>query len=311
MMLQINNTDQVSTPRNTGCPSIIAGSFSLLVKRFAVVSTRDWAQDLFDWREQLIAEEDEPHRLKGEPLSPRFSLESRSKHKERIGEYLWAAQSQQKPVPRVANPLKRYKWRYWQHPDMNLPPVSVQNDNGEQFEIAAEELSSQFNGQIQSWDLSFEGEARSDYVVDRVHEKVDFTQTIRAIQAFRSRHPKPAAFGSRTGPTEQRRSLDSLASVSGHLQGKPVQVEVRLGVCLERRAECHQLASTAPTTGFWVEAFLFELCSSRRASMMILWTPGRRPGRCWAAAPIIVCLPLHYEWHPYRSFRLACANWDY
>jgi hypothetical protein len=80
MMLQINNTDQVSTPRNTGCPSIIAGFFSLRVKRFAVVSTRDRAQDIFDWKEQLIAEEDEPHRLKGEPLSPRFSLASRLEH---------------------------------------------------------------------------------------------------------------------------------------------------------------------------------------------------------------------------------------
>jgi hypothetical protein len=54
----------------------------------------------------LIAEEDEPHRLKGEPLSPRFSLESRSKHKERIGEYLWAAQFQQKPVAESGKPAE-------------------------------------------------------------------------------------------------------------------------------------------------------------------------------------------------------------
>ena len=43
----------------------------------------------------MIAEEDEPQRLKGEPLSPRFSLESRLEHKEHIGEYLWAALFQQ------------------------------------------------------------------------------------------------------------------------------------------------------------------------------------------------------------------------
>ena len=45
-----------------------------------------------------IAEEDEPHRAKGEALSPRFSLESRLEHKPRIGEYLWSALFQQKPV---------------------------------------------------------------------------------------------------------------------------------------------------------------------------------------------------------------------
>jgi hypothetical protein len=71
---------------------------------------------------------------------------------------------QQKPVAESGNLLKRYKWRHWQHPGMNLPPVSVQNDKGERFEIAAEGLPSQFNRQIQSWDLSFEGEARSHYV---------------------------------------------------------------------------------------------------------------------------------------------------
>ena len=112
----------------------------------------------------MIAAEDEPHPLKGEPLSLRFSLESRSKHKERIGECLWAAQFQQKPVAESGKPAESYKWRYWQHPGMNLPPVSVPNDKGKRFEIAAEELPSQFNGQIHSWDLSFEGEARSDYV---------------------------------------------------------------------------------------------------------------------------------------------------
>lgn len=31
MMLQINNTDQIYTPRNTGCTSIMGGSLSLAV----------------------------------------------------------------------------------------------------------------------------------------------------------------------------------------------------------------------------------------------------------------------------------------
>jgi hypothetical protein len=34
MMLQINNTGQVYTPRNTGCTSIIGGSLSLRAERF-------------------------------------------------------------------------------------------------------------------------------------------------------------------------------------------------------------------------------------------------------------------------------------
>ena len=90
-------------------------------------------------------------RLKSEPLSPRFSLESRLEHKRRIGEYLWSALFQQRPMTETGNLLKRYKWRYWQHPCMNLRPVTMQNDKGERFEIAAEELPSRFNPHIQSW----------------------------------------------------------------------------------------------------------------------------------------------------------------
>lgn len=101
------------------------------------------------------------------------------------------------------NLLQRYKGRYWQHPDMNLPPVTMQNAKGERFEIAAEELPRQFDRQIQSWDSSFEREARSDYVaglhvatsgakqfiLDSVHDRLDFTTTIRAIQSFKAKYP--------------------------------------------------------------------------------------------------------------------------
>ena len=52
--------------------------------------------------------------------------------------------------------------------------------------------------------MSFEGEARSDfvaglhvasfgakrYILDSVHERMDFTQTIRAIQAFQERYSR-------------------------------------------------------------------------------------------------------------------------
>ena len=40
----------------------------------------------------------------------------------------------------------------------------VQDDKGERFEVAAEELPAQFSHMIESWDLSFQGEPNSDYV---------------------------------------------------------------------------------------------------------------------------------------------------
>ena len=89
-----------------------------------------------------IAEEDEPHRSKGEALSPRFTLEARLEHKERVGEYLWSALFRQRPIAESGNLLRRFKWRYWQPAGMNLPPVVVQDDKGERFEIAARAVRS-------------------------------------------------------------------------------------------------------------------------------------------------------------------------
>ena len=48
-----------------------------------------------------IAEEDEVHRVKAEPLSPRFSLASRLEHRDRVGEYLGRRCSSSGRWPRV------------------------------------------------------------------------------------------------------------------------------------------------------------------------------------------------------------------
>jgi predicted phage terminase large subunit-like protein len=79
----------------------------------------------------------------------------------------------------------------------------VQNERGEVIEVAPEELPQHFNRHIQSWDLAFEGKATSDYVagldirtagakryiLDSVHARLDFSETIGAIEGFKARHP--------------------------------------------------------------------------------------------------------------------------
>jgi hypothetical protein len=77
------------------------------------------------------------------------------------------------------------------------------NERGEPVEIVAEELPASFDRHIQSWDLAFEGKATSDftaaldigvsgakrYILDTVHARLDFTETIAAID--RARLPSP------------------------------------------------------------------------------------------------------------------------
>jgi predicted phage terminase large subunit-like protein len=151
-----------------------------------------------------IATADEEHMKQGEPLSEeRYSLETLNELRRAMDEYLWNALYQQNPTPEGGGMLKRHKWRYWCHLGQQLPPVTVLNERGEVIEVAAEELPSNFNRHIQSWDLAFEGKATSDYVagldirtagakryiVDSVHERLDFSGTIAAIERFRAMHP--------------------------------------------------------------------------------------------------------------------------
>ena len=85
---------------------------------------------------------DEEHRKRGEPLSPeRYGLETLNELRSAIDEYLWNALYEQNPTPEGGGMLKRHKWRYWQHPGQQLPPVAVVNDKGEVVEIAAERFA--------------------------------------------------------------------------------------------------------------------------------------------------------------------------
>ena len=123
-----------------------------------------------------------------------------------------------KAVAESGNLLKRCKCRYCQPAGMNLPPIVVNDDKGERFEIAAEELFSQFNREIQSWDLSFEGEVRSNFVaglhVSVSGAKRSSTACMRSWTSlglsWRSKASgrsirAPAAFTSRTGPMVRQR----------------------------------------------------------------------------------------------------------
>jgi len=151
-----------------------------------------------------IALEDEEHRRQGEALSPeRYSLEALVELRESLGEYTFKSLFQQNPTPEGGSLLRRYKWRYWQYAGMSLPPVTLVDDKDAVIEIAPEELPAAFDRHLQSWDLSFTGSATSDYVcgldirtagpkrfiTDAVHERLDFSETVRAVENFRRKHP--------------------------------------------------------------------------------------------------------------------------
>lgn len=128
-----------------------------------------------------IAEQDEPNRRLGEPLSPeRFSLKSLLQKKADMSAYQWEALYQQRPSPVRGAIFKRDDWQFYrQMPDT-------------------------FDWILQSWDCAFKDKSTSDFVVgqvwgvkgankyllDQVRDRMSFTQTVNAIRSLTTKWPK-------------------------------------------------------------------------------------------------------------------------
>lgn len=130
-----------------------------------------------------IAEQDEPHRKKGEALHPaRYPLADLLQIKRAIGSRDWEALYQQHPVP-DGGAMYRAEWvKRW----------------------SAATLPQTFDKVIQSWDMAFKGTDSSDFVVgqvwgkaganfyllDQIRGRWDFVQTLEMVKLLTKRHPK-------------------------------------------------------------------------------------------------------------------------
>lgn len=130
-----------------------------------------------------IAEEDEPHRRRGEALHPeRYPLEQLAAIRIAIGTRDWEALYQQHPTPDGGNIFKAEWLRFW------LP----------------KDLPEQFDQMVISWDMTFKDGDDTDYVVgqvwgrkgadryllDQVRARMGFTDTLAAFRALADKWPQ-------------------------------------------------------------------------------------------------------------------------
>lgn len=129
-----------------------------------------------------IAEANDPlGRIIGQPLcTDRYNQDALEEIKKSVGSRVWNALYQQRPTAQEGNILKRE----WFHLFDNIP--------------------TDFDECIQSWDLSFTGKATSDFVVgqvwmrkgsnkyliDMVRGRMTFTETVDAIEKMRKKWPQ-------------------------------------------------------------------------------------------------------------------------
>jgi len=128
-----------------------------------------------------LAEQDEPHRRMGEPLTvERFSKESLLQKKADMGSYKWNALYQQRPSPLGGGIFKRDDWRFYRQ-----PPAT-------------------FDFMLQSWDCAFKDKTTSSYgvghvwavkgadkyLLDQVRGHFSFGATVTAIRSLSAKWPK-------------------------------------------------------------------------------------------------------------------------
>lgn len=127
---------------------------------------------------------EDPRKNVGELMHPeRFPEEIVREIEKAIGSYAAAGQLEQAPAPAEGGIFKRSWWRFY------------------------DELPADFDREIQSWDLSFKGNADSDFVAgqawgkkgadcylkpDEVYAQLDFNDTCAAIIGFSQKHPRGA-----------------------------------------------------------------------------------------------------------------------
>lgn len=127
-----------------------------------------------------IAEQDEPHRKKGEPLLPaRFDLASLTTTKRAVGSYNWECMYQQRPGPRGGTIFKRGSWQFWRAlPELEEVILSV--------DCSFKDLTTSDYVAIQAWGRK----GANKYLLKRTREQLGFSATVLAIRSMHALFPK-------------------------------------------------------------------------------------------------------------------------
>jgi predicted phage terminase large subunit-like protein len=124
--------------------------------------------------------------------------------KKALGSYGYSGQYDQDPAPAGGGIFKKHWWRYWQFKGQKLPPVTIKMPDGTYKNIEPVELPESFDEMLQSWDCAFKGGHDNDgvsgqvwakksadkFLLDRMYDKMTFTQTLQAIRSMSEKWPK-------------------------------------------------------------------------------------------------------------------------
>lgn len=184
-----------------------------------------------------------------------------------------AGQLEQRPAPRGGSIVKVHWLRYWQYPGQNLPPVQVRLDDATIWECAVCDLPSDWDEEIQSWDMSFKDKSTSSkvagaiwgrkgataYLRDQVCELMDFSATSKSVLSMCQRWPSVY-----TKLVESKANGPAIVSALRDIVGGFVEIEpdgskeARLYSC-QPNFEGGNVVVPHPSLFPWVNAYVAEL----------------------------------------------------
>jgi predicted phage terminase large subunit-like protein len=153
------------------------------------------------------------HRQRGDSLSPELGKDKNWVHNMKMsylndptqkGRRVWDAMFQGRPSALEGNIMQATWFRFWKPKGVTLPPVKIQLADGEVMQVDAVEIPEYLDKEIQSWDCTFKKTNTSDFVaggvfgrrkadvflVDAIHKRLDFTETIANIELLTRKYPK-------------------------------------------------------------------------------------------------------------------------
>ena len=151
---------------------------------------------------------EDPRTEKDELLFPARMPEEVVLHKEdTLGEYMTASQLQQEPAPKAGGILKKHWWKFWKFPNMDVPPVPMEQPDGSIVMTEAVDLPYLFDEEATAWDMNFKDHDKVDYVAglhgckigpdtyftDHFRGRISFTDSVEAVRAMRGKHPRTSA----------------------------------------------------------------------------------------------------------------------
>jgi predicted phage terminase large subunit-like protein len=225
----------------------------------------------------------DPREEHGATLWPaRYSVKAAEALKKTLGEYAYASQFQQTPVPRGGGLFKREWLRFWYNPELGEPkPIQAQNQDGKYFDLIQKPLPHNLDltQGVQSWDLSFKGLAHSDYVVGQVWVPDKGNRYL--LDQERGRWDYPATKAAFKRLTDRcpigRKLVEERANGSAVMSELKESIPGMIAITPQGGKESRASAITAffeagnvwlphPAQFPWVTAFIDELVSFPRAA---------------------------------------------